>query len=256
MTAPGGAYPWHLEEIGANADRDEASGSGPVAGSASPPALSMESALAAAGYGVSLIEFLAPLFAVHGSATFFGGALRIHPFHGLPEQGLPTLVDWNAERGWKQYEPAKQSPTFYFLSNSFGELMGVPITDAGEIARDRVAILMPDKRLYREAGLAWREFFQSTAARPDLGGFFAKIPQHQWAAQQLGRVPHPAQCYSYKVPSALGGVELAENLLVVSLTVHVSFSLQLLKQYQESQLPPGTPIGFVDLYDDTGKPIP
>jgi hypothetical protein len=107
---------------------------------------------------------------------------------------------WNARQGWKQYEPPKQSPTFYFLSNCFGELLGVPITDAGEIARDRVAILMPDKRLYREAGLAWCELFQSTAARPDLGGFFAKIPQHQWADQQLGRVPHPARCYSYKVP--------------------------------------------------------
>ena len=211
--------------------------------------------LQGAGYGDSLVELVTPLLARFDGATFFERALRLLPFPGLAGRGLPNLVDWNDEGGWKRYAPEKTATTFYFLSNSFGELLGVPLADDRNVARDRIAILFPDKRVYREAGLSWSEFFGAIAARPDLAGFFAKAPQHAWARQQLGRVPEPWQCFSYAVPPALGGQEAASNLLIVSLTVHVSFSLQLLKQHQEGTLAPGQQVAFVDLYDPEGRPL-
>jgi hypothetical protein len=212
-------------------------------------------ALKAAGYGDSLVELVTPLLARFDGATLFEQGLRLHPFHGLVERGLPSLVDWNDERGWKRYAPEKTATTFYFLSNSFGELIGIPLTEDRNVARDRIAILFPDKRVYREGGLSWSDFFGAVAARPDLAGFFAKAPQHAWACQQLGCVPEPWRCFSYAVPPALGGKEAASNLLVVSLTVHVSFSLQLLKQHQEGTLAPGGQVAFVDLYDPEGRPL-
>jgi len=244
MTSPQSPYPWRLAEIDALVD-------GGVANPSVDPA-AVSRALTEAGYGPTLVNFIVPLLERFGSATFLNGALRVHPFAGDESCGLPNLVDWNRANGWRQYEPAKQSPTFYFLSNSFGELLGIPVSDSGELARDRIGILFPDQRVYREAGLSWSDFFTSVAQRPDLGGFFAKQPQHAWAAEQLRQTCAPWQCFSYKVPPALGGQPSADNLMIVGLVVHVSFSLQLLKQHQEGKLTPGASVPMVDLYDREG----
>ena len=58
---------------------------------------------------------------------------------------------------------------------------------------------------------------------------------------------------SVKAP-LLGGSNTIENLDVQSLLVHVSFTLQLIRQAHQ-QAETGTPLGIIELYDDNGHLI-
>src|SRR5690606_16486993 len=106
------SYPWRLEEVARSSDHRT-----PPSPSA-PTNDEIARALAGAGYGKSLVDFIGPLLERFGASSFMGGALRLHPFRGAEAHGLPNLVDWNHADGWKEYGPTTRDPTFYFLSNS------------------------------------------------------------------------------------------------------------------------------------------
>lgn len=207
-----------------------------------------------AGMAPSLLEFLVPPYAEASGATFFNGAFRIHPADGFKDHGLPSLVTWNHAQGWKQFEDSKANDTFYFCSNSFGDLFGIPVTAEREKANDRVGMLWVEKYEYQEAGIEWKHMISRLFSEPGFANYFARLEQHEWLVNRLGR-PAAWQCFSSNVPQILGGPNTLENISIQSLGVHVSFTLQLLKQWKEKTLVPGTPVSMVDLYDNEGNLI-
>jgi hypothetical protein len=203
------------------------------------------------GASASLIDFLTPLYASVDGATFERGSLRIYPLSGFKEHGAPTLTLWNKLNGWKQFEPPKLGDTFYFCSNVFGDLFGVPVTPDLEISRDRIGILWIERYEYQEAGVEWRTLFSSIFSSADYLNYFARVNKLTNLAHL--RTPAPWQCFSSNVPPLLGGPNTVQNISIQSLVVHVSFTLQLLKQWKEGKIEPGAPLAMVDLYDDNGN---
>lgn len=202
------------------------------------------------GVPTSLQDFLLPLYQAADGASFLDGAFRIHPPAGIPPQGLPGLVAWNDPRGWKRFQPEKAYDTFYFCSNGFGDLFGIPVGLDGSILRDRVGVLWVERYEYQEVGLEWRMFFSRLLAEPQIANFFARIPEYEWASAALGKVS-PGECFSSNVPQTLGGGDTIENVAIQSLAVHVSFTLQVIRQARGERIP-GEPLGVVELYDESG----
>lgn len=229
------AYPWPLDEMRARADAGSAA-AGPV------------SVLGA------LDSFLTPLYAALDGASWFDGALRLWPLAGDREHGVLPLVEWNDPRGWKRFEPPKRSRTFYFASNGFGDLFGLPVTEELAIADDRVGILWTEKYEYQEAVVPWKDFFPRLFTDPKFPPFFARTTEHEWAAGHLGK-PAPWQCFSSNVAPALNGKQEIGNISIQSLPVHVAFTLQIFQQIKERGLKPGDPLPMVDLYDEQGNLI-
>lgn len=237
-------YDWPLDQIQANWDQP--------AGRLSEEELRV--ALSRAGVGLSLVEFLIPVYGIANGASFFDGAMRILPFEGFKSHGLPGVLAWNDVNGWKRFEEPKLNDTFYFCVNAFGDLFGVPVNRDLEIARDRVGMLWVERYEYQEAGVEWRHLFSAIFEQADYAKYFARLDQYQWVVKQLGK-PAPWQCFSSNVPAALGGPNTIENISIQSLRVHVAFTLQLLKQWKENKLVAGKPLAMVDLYDDEGNLI-
>jgi hypothetical protein len=237
-----GLYQWNFSEINAHLDR---------------PAerLSEDQIMktfSASGMAPSLMEFLVPLYAEANGATFLDGAFRVLPLWGLREHGFPSLLEWNDPRGWKQFEEPKANDTFYFCANAFGDLFGLPITPQMEMAKDRIGMLWTERYEYQEAGIEWNRMILRLLTERDFANYFARMEQYNWLVKTVGR-PDPWQCFSSNVPQILGGQNSIDNIAIQSLRVHVSFTLQLLKQWKEKGLVPGTSVSMVDLYDKEGN---
>jgi hypothetical protein len=202
-------------------------------------------ALLHAGYGERLSEEVAKIYSLADGATFCDGALRIYPFEG--EHGLPDLIIWNDEKDWKKYSPTPTKNQFYFLSNSFGDLFGIPLDAKNEIEFDRVAYLDVGQYKAQQIGKTIVTFLASLKPKDELAEFYGRIPAHKWAGEKLG-IPHPWQCFSANVPILLGGANSLDNVSVAPLPVHVSFTLQLLKQFAEGKLKAGDPLPKVDVH--------
>lgn len=234
-------YQWPLAQIKSSFDH----------ASRQPSAGRAESALSSAGLHRSLVDFLVPFYDAADGATFFDGVFRTHPLLGMQEHGIPDLVTWNDKRGWKQYEPERGYDTFYFCSNVFGDLFGVPVTSDGSILRDQIGILWVERYEYQEAVMEWRTFFPRILGEPAMARFFLRLDEYAWAAAPLGK-PAPWECFSSNVPAVLGGPDTIENVAIQSLVVHVSFTLQVIRQARQ-QSEPGAPLAMVDLYDENGR---
>ena len=211
-------YPWPLAEIAAAMDR-------PV------PAVGADvvrTRIAASGYGPKLADFLADFYAVANGATFHAGAFRVLPLDGA-EGETPGLFEWNDPSDWKAYAPAPARSSFVFLSNAFGDLFGVPLDAAGDLARDTTTALWVEKYEMEESKLGWAKIFAKVLANEDsMATFLARLQEYDWAVPTLGH-PAPQDCFSWKMPPVLGGPETLDNLQVVSNYVHVSFTLQVLQ---------------------------
>jgi hypothetical protein len=214
----------------------------------------MAAMLAATGLHPSLIDFLAPFYGVADGASLFGGSLRIHPLAGIPERGMPDLVAWNDKRGWKKYQPSKVNDTFYFCSNTFGDLFGIPVDSDGSMLQDRIGILWVERYEYQEAVVEWRNLLPRLAAEASMAKFFLRHDDYAWAAAALSK-PSAAECFSSNVPRILGGPDTIDNVAIQSLIVHVSFTLQVIRQTRQ-QSDPGGALGIVEVYDDNGRLIP
>ncbi len=64
---------------------------------------------------------------------------------------------------------------------------------------------------------------------------------------EAGVVPGPGQCYSFRIPPALGGKATSDNVEVMDLLVWVSICGQLHQQIRD--LPPGTKISGVKVVE-------
>jgi hypothetical protein len=232
---------WPVEEIKSMRD------------SVQPATLGIRAAeiLASAGLHPSLVDFLAPFCDVVDGTTLLNGTLRPLPLLGQPEHGMPDLVAWNDKAGWKQFQPDKDYDTFYFCSNTFGDLFGIPVSADGSILRDRVGILWTERYEYQEAKVEWRTFLSRLANEAAMAKFFLRLDEYAWAASALGK-PASWQCFSSNVPMILGGPNTIENVAIQSLAVHVSFTLQVIRQARQ-QATPGTPLAMVELYDESGR---
>jgi hypothetical protein len=237
-------YEWQINQIKANWDQEVQE----------LPEDNLHKALVGAGLAPSLVDFLAPLYANVNGASFFNGSFRILPLDGWRQHGMPGIFAWNDLKGWKRFEPEKLSDTFYFCANGFGDLFGIPVTAERELARDRIGMLWVERYEYQEAGVPWKNFFPSIFDQAGYADYFARREAYNWTLNSLGR-PSPWQCFSSNVPAVLGGPNTIENLSIQSLSVHVSFTLQLLRLWKEKKLVPGAPVSMVDLYDEEGRLI-
>ena len=216
-------YSWPIEQIRAMLDA-------PV--KRTDPA-KLGEALTAAGYGRTLVEFLAPLYEQAGGGTLYDGAFRILPLQGSKKERSPSLVDWNAPDDWKQFAPANGRNAFYFCANVFGDLFGVPLDERFEVARDRVSTLWLEKSFYEESGIGWNAIVAKLLANEDsMADYLGRLKEYTWAAGKLGK-PGPRECFSWDVPPVIGGSESIKNLRIVSLPVSVSFTLQVIQQARE-----------------------
>ncbi|MEI7685425.1 MAG: T6SS immunity protein Tdi1 domain-containing protein [Planctomycetota bacterium] len=219
-------YDWPIPEIQAALD-------GPVQKVA---AKNVRDAVTKAGYGARLADFLADFYPVANGGTFYQGALRVLPLEGIPEQ-RPSLVEWNELEEWKQFAPPGCRKTFYFLSNAFGDLLGVPLNDQRDLAKDTTSIVWVESFKQEESALGWDEIFRKFLKNEDhMATFLARLKEYDWAVGGLGR-PDPDQCFSWKLLPAMGGSEGLDNLQIVSTYVHVSFTFQVFRQHLDANPP-------------------
>jgi hypothetical protein len=237
-------YQWPLNEIA------------PMRDTARPQVRTdgVASMLASAGLARSLTDFLAPFYDIADCASFFDGALRIHPLGGMPTHGTPDLIAWNDARGWKRHQPDKANDTFFFCSNVFGDLFGIPVNADGSVLQDRIGILWVERYEYQEAVVEWRNLFPRLAAEVAMAKFFLRLDEYAWAASTLGK-PAAEACFSSNVPAVLGGSDTIENVAIQALVVHVSFTLQVIRQARQ-KAEAGAPLGIIELYDENGQLIP
>lgn len=237
-------YQWPLNEIASMRD------------AASPKirADGVTPMLASAGLAKSLADFLAPLYDIADGASFFDGTLRIHPMGGMPAHGMPDLIAWNDARGWKRHQPEKANDTFFFCSNAFGDLFGIPVNPDGSVLQDRIGILWVERYEYQEAVVEWRNLFPRLTGEVAMAKFFLRLDEYAWAASTLGK-PAAEACFSSNVPAVLGGPDSIENVAIQALVVHVSFTLQVIRQARQ-KAEEGAPLGIIELYDENGQLIP
>jgi hypothetical protein len=215
-------YNWPLAEIQRALDR-------PV-----PPVAAddVRLAITQGGYGARLADLLADFYAVANGATFYDGALRVLPLEGVPEE-RPSLLEWNDPEDWKQLAPPASRQSFFFLSNAFGDLLGVPLNEEYDVVKDIISVLWIEKYEHEQSALGWDKIFRKVLANEDhMATFLARLKEYEWARRAFGR-PDRDQCFSWKVLPAMGGSEGLDNLQVVSTYVHVSFSLQVYQQFLE-----------------------
>lgn len=212
------AYGWPVEDIRDALDK----------GPSVPPAPSLLMAqLKEAGYGPSLIDFLAPLYGVADGASLYKGAIRFLPFEG--GDGWPSLVEWNLKADWKLAAPAKAADSFFFMANAFGDLFGIPVAQ-GEISRDRVAVVWVEKGTYEESQIGWQAFMtQVLRDENSMASYIGRLKEYKWATKHLGK-PALRQCYSWNLPPVLGGEAAIDNLSIVGMGVGISFTLQAIAQ--------------------------
>lgn len=197
-------YLWPIDQILARADRRPKK----------VPVKDVQMSLLTAGYSTTLAAFVAPLYTAANGVTFFEGAIRILPLEGFDHQGVPGLVPWNDRKGWKRHAPPKARNVFWFMSNAFGDLFGVPISPWGELLRDRLAVLWVAKHLYEESGRAW-SLVMDRMDEDDVASSICRLKDYMEASARFGK-PKAWQCLSVSDD----GFELR------SLAVHVSSTLQ------------------------------
>lgn len=78
------------------------------------------------------------------------------------------------------------------------------------------------------------------------------VPELVDAILESGVRLEPGQCLSYKVPPVLGGRMIPSNFERTDLAVHLEILGQIHKQIKD--LPPGTPIGKIDIKKSTSAP--
>ncbi len=190
----------------------------------------VQAAVVGAGFGPRLARFLAGLYACANGGTFYDGAFRIIPLQAQKAGGRPGLFDWNEAGDWQQYGPAGSGSVFYFCINAFGDLFGVPINEEFELAADRVVALWVEKASLEVFPIGWPLAMSRFLGNIDhVGDFLARRREYEWAVGFLGK-PQPHQCFSWKIPPLIGGDESIGNLEIVADYVHVSFTLQVLRQ--------------------------
>jgi hypothetical protein len=189
------------------------------------------------GYGPRLADLLAGLYAVANGGTFLSGALRVLPLGGEPGE-RPSLLEWNDPEDWKRFAPPASRRAFFFLSNGFGDLLGVPLDDGHDLARNTTTALWIEQYKQEESTLGWDRIFSKVLADEDfMATFLARLKEYEWAGGALG-YPGRDRCFSWIVLPTMGGSEGIENLQQVSTYVHVSFSLQVYREFLDS---PGEP---------------
>jgi hypothetical protein len=213
-------YNWPHAEIRANLDQ-------PVRALAADD---VRKTITQAGYGPRIADCLSDFYAVANGGTFYDGALRVLPLEGVPEV-RPSLLEWNEPGDWKEFAPLRSRRCFYFLSNAFGDLLGVPLDEQNDFINDVTSVLWVEKYEYEQSTLGWDKIFRKFLANEDyMATFLARLQEYEWALKGLGR-PTADQCFSWKLLPAMGGSEALDNLQIVSTYVHVSFSLQVLQQF-------------------------
>ena len=187
------------------------------------------------GYGESLAQFLSQLYERANGGTFYDGAFRIIPVEGSEDDQMPGLLEWNEPGSWKSYGPRGSESVFYFCMNSFGDQFGIPLDENGEIARNRTSVLWVEKSVYEESSLEWGEILLKLLSNEsDMATYLARLKEHEWARGFLGE-PSRWECFSWDLPPILGGPDDIDNLKIVPAPVHVSFTLQVIKQSREGQ---------------------
>ncbi len=190
----------------------------------------VRAAITGAGFGPELARFLAGLYACANGGTFYDGAFRIIPLWGEEGSGTLGLLDWNAPGDWQEYAPPYADAVFYFCINAFGDLLGVPINEKAELAADRVVVLWVEEARIEIFPIGWPLAMSRFLENIDhVGDFLARRREYEWAVAHLGK-PEANQCFSWKVPPVISGDESIGNLEIVADYVHVSFTLQVLRQ--------------------------
>jgi len=186
--------------------------------------------LANSAYQDSVADFLWELYENANGGTFWDGAFRVIPFRGSKRNRVPGIVEWNDPTDWKEFAPSESKNVFYFCTNAFGDLLGVPLDKTGGIARDRVGVLWVEKYSYEESSLGWSAVLSKLLKNEDqMATFLARLKEYTWAVEHLGR-PDPSQCFSWNLPPILGGSETIDNLKIVPTPIDVSFTLQVISQ--------------------------
>jgi hypothetical protein len=226
-------YDWPIDDIRAALDRP----AGAPAVSVGGPAGEVRDALLAAGFGPALAGMMGAFYDAADGGTFCDGALRVIPFRGDPENGMPGLLEWNSAGGWRDDAPPAAKRIFVFLTNAFGDPMGVVTDDGGELGRNTAAILWVEKYEVEESKFGWDKVFRMfLAGEHSMDRFLARLTEFEWVEPALG-TPTPDQCFSWKLLPAMGGPETLDNIQIVSTYVHVAFTLQVFKQYLEQKRP-------------------
>ena len=195
-------------------------------------------ALRDGGAGKSLVDFLTPLYTVAAGGTFFGGALRVLPLNGNHRKKSLGLLDWNRPDEWRSSAPVAASQAFYFMSNSFGDLLGVPVGEDLEIAKDRVCILWVDQYAFESSAKAWADILRKALVGEDhMDVFLSRRKDHEWAQNFLGTVK-PHESFAWTIPPRIGGPEEIDNITIGGLALNVSFTLQLLRQQLQANQGP------------------
>ncbi len=196
------------------------------------PGTIVRDAITQGGYGTGLADFLADFYAVANGGTFYEGAFRVLPLEGIPGE-RPSLLQWNDPKDWKEYAPAPCRKCFFFLGNAFGDLLGVPLNDQNDFAKDTTCVVWIEKYQHEESALGWDKIFRMFLSDQDyMATFLARLKEYEWAVNGLGR-PNVDQSFSWNVLPAMGGNEDLENLQIVSTYVNISFSLQAHQQLNE-----------------------
>jgi hypothetical protein len=210
---------WPLKLITENLDREVPQGD----------AQAIEKTLIEGGFGPRLAAFLAPLYAVANNGTFFDGALRMIPLQGNPKKKSLGLVEWNSRSGWLLNAPPKAQGVAYFLSNSFGDQLGVPVDANMELRKDCVCNLWVDTYSYEESAKPWNEILSMAFLNEhSMDVFLARRKDHEWA-KQLGPVK-AIESYAWDMPPILGGSEDIDSIHIGPLGLNVSFTLQVLAE--------------------------
>jgi hypothetical protein len=194
--------------------------------------------MAAGGFGKSLINFLAPLYAVADNGTFFEGALRIISLASNAKRKILGMVDWNCDEEWKSNLPEGAKHKIYFLTNSFGDLLGVPVDAKLELLHDYSSIFSVDTYRVEESSKPWGEIMRMALSKEQsMDVFVGRRKDHDWAKKTLGPVK-PSESYSWDVPPALGGAEDIDNVRIGPLSLNVSFTLQLFAESRRAKKKP------------------
>jgi len=193
----------------------------------------VRAAIVAAGYGPKLARFLSELYTCANGGSFYDGAFRIIPLEGRGDGETLGLFDWNRAGDWQEYAPANARSIFYFCMNAFGDLLGVPIDGEAELAADRVAVLWLEEARLEIFPIGWSlAVFRFLKDIDHVGGFLARLREYEWAVGFLGK-PEPDQCFSWKMPPIVGGEESIRNLEIAPAYIHVSFTLQVIREAQQ-----------------------
>ena len=189
-----------------------------------------EDTLKNSGYGQSLVNFLAELYMQANGGSFYQGAFRILPLRDDEKKSIPGLISWNSQTDFKENSPINSRNTFFFCANAFGDLFGVPLEKNGEISNDKVGVLWIEKYFYEESSKEWNEIFTKLLKNQDsMGTYLARLKEYEWVQEHIGR-PQIWECYSWSLPILLGGEAKIDNIKISPMAVHVSFSLQVIKQ--------------------------